>query len=755
MSLPIYNPNPLDTSQIVLPEDLSKLTDLLAENAHEVWARERTAQGWKWGPQRDDARKEHPNLVPYRQLVEEEKRFDRDTAVETVKAIYSMGYGRRAGSIDTNFVLSNTNRKIVSELRKPKLAVPELRRLWEDRVPMVWRNVEIYRRAVDAALKLGESFLAFDIAAEGLENFKGDLRLTQLQALALARTGATRRANELLEQLRLSGHQDEETLGILARTHKDFWLISTDAKEKTHHLKMSFSLYAEAYRRNHGYYSGVNAAATALLAGQKDIAYQLAHAVAELCRSTLETLDVESEERYWLQATLAESYLIQGNLLMAERFYKNASDFGGQHWVVLNRTRSQARLLLEAVGKRPNVLDNCFKLPRIVVCSGHMFDRIGRAQPRFPHALEERVRQEIRRKLAQMEAQVGFSSLACGTDMLFAEALLERGGEVNIVLPFSKSDFKKASVDFLPDTTLAERFESILANAATVTVLNEFGEAKDGAAYEYCNQALKGLALLKGQFLGIDVMPLAIWDGRKGDGRGGTQNFVEYWEKRGSKVEIVYLQQILTEEKIVTTEVPPPPVASPELPKPEASRVHDVLEQEVKAMLFADIVGYTKLSEIQVPSFVHHFMGKLAALMDSMKNPPIVKNTWGDAIYCVFDHVSHAGLFALALREMVHSTNWAELNLPADLNIRIALHAGPVYPCFDPVLRRLTFLGSHVNRTARIEPIVEEGQVYVSQAFAALSAAEAVKEYVCDYVGTKQLAKKFGATPVFLVRRGV
>ena len=355
-----------------------------------------------------------------------------------------------------------------------------------------------------------------------------------------------------------------------------------------------------------------------------------------------------------------------------------------------------------------------------------------------------------------MEAHVGFSSLACGTDMLFAEALLERGGEINIVLPFSKADFKRASVDFIPDPAIGERFERILANAATVTVLNEFGEAKDGAAYEYCNQALKGLALLKGQFLGIDVMPLAVWDGRKGDGRGGTQNFVEYWEKRGSKVEIIYLDKILAEEKIAAPPTPPMDFEKLAAAREENSnRVQEVLEQEVKAMLFADIVGYTKLSEMQVPAFVHHFMGKLSTLMDSMAHPPIVKNTWGDAIYCVFDHVSHAGVFALALREMVHSTNWNELNLPADLNIRIALHAGPVYPCFDPVLRRLTFLGSHVNRTARIEPIVEEGQVYASQAFAALSAAEAVTEYVCDYVGTKQLAKKFGTTPVFLVRRGV
>src|SRR5205814_2028397 len=94
-------------------------------------------------------------------------------------------------------------KRIIGVLKKPKLTVAELRRLWEDRLPLIWfRNVDIYRRAVDAALKLGESFLAFDVAVEGLNNFKGDLRLTQLQALALARTGATKRANEILGELR-------------------------------------------------------------------------------------------------------------------------------------------------------------------------------------------------------------------------------------------------------------------------------------------------------------------------------------------------------------------------------------------------------------------------------------------------------------------------------------------------------------------------------------------------------------------------
>jgi class 3 adenylate cyclase len=177
------------------------------------------------------------------------------------------------------------------------------------------------------------------------------------------------------------------------------------------------------------------------------------------------------------------------------------------------------------------------------------------------------------------------------------------------------------------------------------------------------------------------------------------------------------------------------------------------LSQEIKAMLFADIVGFTKLTEMQIPPFVEHFMGKVAELMAQMKHPPIHKNTWGDAVCCVFDHVAEAGIFALDLRDMVRGTNWNQWSLPNELNIRIALHAGPVFACYDPVLNKLTYNGSHVNRTARIEPVAEEGQIYASQAFAALATAEGVAEFVCDYVGTKQLAKKYGAIPVFLVRR--
>jgi hypothetical protein len=87
-----YRPDPIDTSGVALPDDLRELREFLARNAHDLWARLRIEQGWRWGPERNDARKEHPSLVPYEQLPESEKQADRDTAIGTLKVILTLGY---------------------------------------------------------------------------------------------------------------------------------------------------------------------------------------------------------------------------------------------------------------------------------------------------------------------------------------------------------------------------------------------------------------------------------------------------------------------------------------------------------------------------------------------------------------------------------------------------------------------------------------------------------------------------------------
>ena len=87
-----YIPHPIDTSDIELPGNLDPLLEAMAKNVHEVWAQTRIAQGWKYGPERNDAEKRHPMLIPYEDLPEEEKVYDKNTSVETLKLILKLGF---------------------------------------------------------------------------------------------------------------------------------------------------------------------------------------------------------------------------------------------------------------------------------------------------------------------------------------------------------------------------------------------------------------------------------------------------------------------------------------------------------------------------------------------------------------------------------------------------------------------------------------------------------------------------------------
>ena len=89
---PDYKPQPIDTSDVKLPEELNPLVEQIARNVHEVWAKSRIEQGWHYGTERNDAEKTHPCLVAYEELPEAEKDYDRNTALETLKLIIKLGF---------------------------------------------------------------------------------------------------------------------------------------------------------------------------------------------------------------------------------------------------------------------------------------------------------------------------------------------------------------------------------------------------------------------------------------------------------------------------------------------------------------------------------------------------------------------------------------------------------------------------------------------------------------------------------------
>ena len=87
-----YTPQPVDTSDVMLPEELERLVEQMSKNVHDVWAETRIKQGWTYGEQRDDQKKTHPCLIPYEELPDSEKEYDRNTSISTLKLIMKLGF---------------------------------------------------------------------------------------------------------------------------------------------------------------------------------------------------------------------------------------------------------------------------------------------------------------------------------------------------------------------------------------------------------------------------------------------------------------------------------------------------------------------------------------------------------------------------------------------------------------------------------------------------------------------------------------
>jgi class 3 adenylate cyclase len=176
-------------------------------------------------------------------------------------------------------------------------------------------------------------------------------------------------------------------------------------------------------------------------------------------------------------------------------------------------------------------------------------------------------------------------------------------------------------------------------------------------------------------------------------------------------------------------------------------------EYAIKSMLFADAVGYSKLSEDQIPLFVEHYLGAIAEFNEHIGYKAVHVETAGDGMYMVFDDPRDAAQYALGLSELISSRDWQSVGLPTTLGARISLHCGPVFVGVDPITGKPLYSGSHTSRTARIEPITPPGQVYASSAFAAVASLQTIEELRFSYIGRTALAKDYGVLPLYNVRR--
>jgi len=614
---------------------------------------------------------------------------------------------------------------------------PQLLQLWSSHDAARWTgHSELWRSMAQRLIAIGEPLLAYDVATQGRLTFPNDLRIAQLLALSLARMGSTQKAHAVAGELASIGHKDQETLGIFARVSKDLGLEAKDA-ERNRLLRAARDLYNTVYKLSRGYWTAINAATLSLLIDDKESAQQLADDVRTQCLSQLSENPPQGE-RFWLEATLGEALLLKGNISEAIDAYWRARNCGPDRYADIASSRRNARLIADHLQLDWSAFVSVFALPLVGICTGHMIDAPSRRIPRFPQAMEHQVKAEITRNIHELNVGFGYASAACGADILFLEALLEAGKEINVVLPYTAEQFRYDSVDIVPGSTWGSRFDRVLNMASQVTIASNQRLYGGPVSFNYGNRYVRGLASLRAQRLGTDLIGLAVWNGRSNGPIGGTSDTIAQWKRAGLSFRVIKLKETASEEE----EPSPAPrdVAMPDF------------RPQICGLLFADAVGFSKLQEEQIPVFVKHFLGGIADVLKSSRNKPIFKNTWGDGLYFAFDDAQTAGNIALELSEWMQRAQLHQVGLPATLTLRMGLHAGPVYASLDPVVERTNYVGTHVSRAARIEPITPPGEVYASEAFAALAAAENAAGFRCEYVGQTPQAKGFGTFATYLVK---
>jgi tetratricopeptide (TPR) repeat protein len=583
-------------------------------------------------------------------------------------------------------------------------------------------RVNAWHDAVRAAERRGELLEAVDVAERGLADHPDDVWLRHRAVLALARAGSTAEAERRYAEYGLGDVHDEDAEALRARIAKDMALLEHGAARREL-AALAARLYGEVFERTGGHYPGVNAATMSLVAGDLATARGLAERVLAAVRRT-------GDGSYYAAASEAEAQLLLGRTAAAADALERAVERDDGDHAAVASTRRQLRLVCRTLGVDDAVLA-VIAGPSVAHYCGHRIAAAG-ASGRLPAEAEQEVAQRIAAEVAREPVAYAYGSLASGADILWAEALRRSGADVHVVLPFSADEFVRTSVaDSGPGW--AARFERCLASAAAVSYATEDAYLGDDVLYRYAADLAMGLALLRARFLDADVRQLAVWDGVAASGPAGTAADVAAWTARGHRTSIVR----------------PPATAGSAVasagPAAAGGRV-------VRAMLFGDIKGFSKLTDEQLPAFTEHVLGTFASVLERHRDAVCFRNTWGDGLYVVLRDAVSAAACAADLQEAMAGAALERHALPGHLALRLGAHVGPVFPVLDPVIGTSAFMGSHISRTARIEPVTPPGTVYVTEQFAAALEIEG-SGLRCDYVGHMPAAKDFGRLRMYRLHR--
>lgn len=464
-------------------------------------------------------------------------------------------------------------------------------------------------------------------------------RIDQLLALSLSKSGSP---EDALAQLDLSYRRnpnDSETAGILGGIYKELFKKHLESK----YAILSRDTYVKNFNVTKSYYTGINAATMSAIAGRAIQGREIATSVIEIIG--------DNTTGFWELATLGEAYLLIKNRDRSVEHYIKARQLAGNDWGKVISVHNQLWLLNHYVPVPKEVL-RIWAPPEVVAFAGPMVDAPSRKTPRFPAIIESNVKEAIRGAIRTIHASIGYCSLASGSDILFAEAMAEEGGEVHVLMPFSKDDFVNTSLRFAGEHWV-DRFDKLLEKFPIKFITpDRYGGNDD--LFSLLGKVIFGSAVLRSQMYHQEPYLLTVlseFDLKQME--GGTRDTIQMWPYASRHVNInpdtMYNPKEIVSSPANTSKIELPGIPDRPVLFMASIEVADVLPMEKERI---EKLVSTYAAEQQIPTRI----------------------VW------IQDNSIIIGLDTeIALMDIVRSVWSSTAPFKPEKPIRIGLHAAPVY----------------------------------------------------------------------------
>ncbi|HBK89377.1 MAG TPA: hypothetical protein DDZ56_12035 [Cytophagales bacterium] len=506
-----------------------------------------------------------------------------------------------------------------------------------------------------------------------------ELRIKQLHALALSKSGTPQAAVEFFEPIYHEHPEDAETAGIMGGIYKELFRQTR---------QQSFAILSrDAYQNNftitRNYYTGINAATMSAIAGKFQRGRELAQEVIALLP--------EQPADFWELVTKAEAVLLNKDPRQAVSLYYQAHQLAGPDWGKLNIVYNQLWMLNHYLLVPAEIL-KLYSPPTVAVLVGHMIDSPTRAVPRFPASVEGKVQEELNAVIKASNIKIGYTSLACGSDIMFAEAVLASGGEINLYVPFRQTDFIETSVRFAGESWV-QRFHQ-LADHHSVHFLTREGYLGNDELFSFHGRILFGLATLRGKLLHAEPHLVTILSERDRTLKeGGTRDLLKLWPfpKHTHHID--------------------PSKWLPLAPAQKESAPAETVPGGQPNRFVAYMVTLSFSGPIMLE--VTHAAGKM---QEETLQELIALELEPDRVRAGFTSSHRAIRFAKDLVQLIHQRS-------KQSGYRIGLHAGPV--TIQHVNGKKMMTGDHATLLNKIYDLTIAGSICASETFAASLALDA------------------------------